>query len=140
MGVRLEPFLHQVGGHLSVMKYDEHTVCKPLISQEQRFYESLPLAMKRFTPQYKGECSRQPAAALCAIVPPSQARLLDAPPTPTASPGCHGDRPPPHSLAGPHCPSFSELFKPPGLESNTIWHPYKRAQATRLRGIERGVK
>lgn len=53
-GVPLEPFLHQVGGHLSVMKYDEHTVCKPLISQEQRFYESLPLAMKRFTPQYKG--------------------------------------------------------------------------------------
>ncbi|VTJ91970.1 Hypothetical predicted protein, partial [Marmota monax] len=53
VGVRLEPFLHQVGGHLSVMKYDEHTVCKPLISQEQRFYESLPLAMKRFTPQYK---------------------------------------------------------------------------------------
>lgn len=56
VGVRLEPFLHQVGGHLSVMKYDEHTVCKPLIFQEQRFYESLPLAMKRFTPQYKGEC------------------------------------------------------------------------------------
>ncbi|KAM6186585.1 inositol hexakisphosphate kinase 3 [Rhynchocyon petersi] len=54
MGVQLEPFLHQVGGHLSVMQYDEHTVCKPLISQEQRFYESLPLAMKRFTPQYKG--------------------------------------------------------------------------------------
>nr|KAF6505588.1 inositol hexakisphosphate kinase 3 [Rousettus aegyptiacus] len=54
VGVQLEPFLHQVGGHLSVMKYDEDTVCKPLISQEQRFYESLPLAMKRFTPQYKG--------------------------------------------------------------------------------------
>ncbi|XP_006050397.1 inositol hexakisphosphate kinase 3 [Bubalus bubalis] len=53
-GVPLEPFLHQVGGHLSVMKYDEHTVCKPLISREQMFYESLPLAMKRFTPQYKG--------------------------------------------------------------------------------------
>nr|AAX46469.1 inositol hexaphosphate kinase 3 [Bos taurus] len=53
-GVPLEPFLHQVGGHLSVMRYDEHTVCKPLISREQRFYESLPLAMKRFTPQYKG--------------------------------------------------------------------------------------
>ncbi|KAK1338528.1 hypothetical protein QTO34_001645 [Cnephaeus nilssonii] len=52
--VLLEPFLHQVGGHLSVMKYDEHTVCKPLVSQEQRFYESLPLAMKRFTPQYRG--------------------------------------------------------------------------------------
>ncbi|KAL4675875.1 hypothetical protein H8959_010020 [Pygathrix nigripes] len=53
-GVQLEPFLHQVGGHMSLMKYDEHTVCKPLISREQRFYESLPLAMKQFTPQYKG--------------------------------------------------------------------------------------
>ncbi|XP_007527506.1 inositol hexakisphosphate kinase 3 [Erinaceus europaeus] len=52
--VELEPFLHQVGGHLSVLKYDEHTICKPLISQEQKFYESLPLAMKQFTPQYKG--------------------------------------------------------------------------------------
>lgn len=39
---------------MSMMKYDEHTVCKPLISQEQWFYESLPTAMKQFTPQYKG--------------------------------------------------------------------------------------
>lgn len=64
--VLLEPFLHQVGGHLSVMKYDEDTVCKPLVSREQRFYESLPLAMKRFTPQYRGEClcRRAGAAAL----------------------------------------------------------------------------
>lgn len=60
--VRLEPFLHQVGGHLSVMKYDEHTVCKPLISQEQSFYESLPLAMKQFTPEYKGEHTQWVAA------------------------------------------------------------------------------
>ncbi|KYO41761.1 inositol hexakisphosphate kinase 3 [Alligator mississippiensis] len=52
--VLLEPFIHQVGGHMSMMKYDEHTVCKPLISQEQWFYESLPAAMKQFTPQYKG--------------------------------------------------------------------------------------
>ncbi|XP_014404706.1 PREDICTED: inositol hexakisphosphate kinase 3 [Myotis brandtii] len=57
--VLLEPFLHQVGGHLSVMKYDEDTVCKPLVSREQRFYESLPLAMKRFTPQYRGTITVQ---------------------------------------------------------------------------------
>ncbi|XP_028925733.1 inositol hexakisphosphate kinase 3 isoform X1 [Ornithorhynchus anatinus] len=56
-GVLLEPFIHQVGGHMSMMKYDEHTVCKPLVSQEQRFYESLPSAMKQFTPQYKGTIS-----------------------------------------------------------------------------------
>ncbi|XP_062997418.1 inositol hexakisphosphate kinase 3 [Elgaria multicarinata webbii] len=53
-GIPLEPFVHQVGGHMSMMKYDDHTVCKPLVSQEQWFYESLPMAMKRFTPQYKG--------------------------------------------------------------------------------------
>ncbi|MBZ3887567.1 Inositol hexakisphosphate kinase 3 [Sciurus carolinensis] len=74
VGVRLEPFLHQVGGHLSVMKYDEHTVCKPLISQEQRFYESLPLAMKRFTPQYKGTITvhlrRDSRGHLSLVAPP----------------------------------------------------------------------
>uniref|UniRef100_A0A663MI29 Kinase n=1 Tax=Athene cunicularia TaxID=194338 RepID=A0A663MI29_ATHCN len=52
--VLLEPFVHQVGGHMSMMKYDEHTICKPLVSQELSFYESLPLAMRQFTPQYKG--------------------------------------------------------------------------------------
>lgn len=57
-GVLLEPFIHQVGGHTSMMRYDDHTVCKPLISREQRFYESLPPEMKEFTPEYKGEMSR----------------------------------------------------------------------------------
>lgn len=37
-----------------MMRYDDHTVCKPLISREQRFYESLPPEMKEFTPEYKG--------------------------------------------------------------------------------------
>lgn len=83
-GVPLEPFLHQVGGHLSVMKYDEHTVCKPLISQEQRFYESLPLAMKRFTPQYKGGCPSSPLQ----VVPPQGARPLCKPPPPPQAPWC----------------------------------------------------
>ncbi|XP_072296074.1 inositol hexakisphosphate kinase 1 [Eucyclogobius newberryi] len=53
-GVSLEPFIHQVGGHTSMMRYDDHTVCKPLICREQRFYESLPPEMKEFTPEYKG--------------------------------------------------------------------------------------
>lgn len=56
-GVPLEPFVHQVGGHTSMMRYDDHTVCKPLISREQRFYESLPPEMKEFTPEYKGNSS-----------------------------------------------------------------------------------
>ena len=50
-GVPLEPFVHQVGGHTSMMRYDDHTVCKPLITREQRFYESLPPEMKEFTPE-----------------------------------------------------------------------------------------
>ncbi|XP_052330173.1 inositol hexakisphosphate kinase 1-like isoform X2 [Oncorhynchus keta] len=53
-GVPLEPFVHQVGGHTSMMRYDDHTVCKPLITREQRFYESLPPEMKEFTAEYKG--------------------------------------------------------------------------------------
>ncbi|KAF0034448.1 hypothetical protein F2P81_012206 [Scophthalmus maximus] len=44
----------RVGGHTSMMRYDDHTVCKPLISREQRFYESLPPEMKEFSPEYKG--------------------------------------------------------------------------------------
>lgn len=48
----------QVGGHTSMMRYDDHTVCKPLISREQRFYESLPPEMKEFTPEYKGQWRR----------------------------------------------------------------------------------
>ncbi|KAM8930948.1 inositol hexakisphosphate kinase 1 [Pelodytes ibericus] len=56
-GVLLEPFIHQVGGHSSMMRYDDHTVCKPLISREQRFYESLPPEMNEFTPEYKGVVS-----------------------------------------------------------------------------------
>lgn len=66
--VPLEPFLHQVGGHLSMLQYDAHTVCKPLNSQEQKFYESLPLAMRRFTPQYKGEWWGPGSVALIAAV------------------------------------------------------------------------
>ena len=65
-GVLLEPFIHQVGGHSSMMRYDDHTVCKPLISREQRFYESLPPEMKEFTPEYKGQslASLEMAAAI----------------------------------------------------------------------------
>lgn len=65
-GVLLEPFIHQVGGHSSMMRYDDHTVCKPLITREQRFYESLPPEMKEFTPEYKGEACRLCRTPLCA--------------------------------------------------------------------------
>ena len=53
--IQLEPFVHQVGGHSSMLKFDETTVCKPLISREHHFYETLPPEMKGFTPQYRGK-------------------------------------------------------------------------------------
>lgn len=54
-GVLLEPFIHQVGGHSCVLRFNETTLCKPLVPREHQFYETLPAEMRRFTPQYKGE-------------------------------------------------------------------------------------
>lgn len=53
--VPLEPFVHQVGGHSSMMKFDEVSVCKPLIPREHRFYEELPSEMRPFIPEYRGK-------------------------------------------------------------------------------------
>lgn len=55
-GVLLEPFVHQVGGHSCVLRFNDKTICKPLIQREHQFYETLPPEMRRFTPQYKGMC------------------------------------------------------------------------------------
>lgn len=54
-GVMLEPFVHQVGGHSCVLRFSEQTICKPLIPREHQFYKSLPAAMRKFTPQYRGK-------------------------------------------------------------------------------------
>ncbi|XP_035518473.1 inositol hexakisphosphate kinase 2-like [Morone saxatilis] len=56
-GVMLEPFVHQVGGHCCVLRFGEQTICKPLIPREHQFYKSLPAAMRKFTPQYRGVVS-----------------------------------------------------------------------------------
>ncbi|XP_032237977.2 inositol hexakisphosphate kinase 1 isoform X4 [Nematostella vectensis] len=50
----LEPFVHQVGGHSSMMKFDEISVCKPYQDREDCFYKELPSDMKTFTPEYRG--------------------------------------------------------------------------------------
>lgn len=52
--VQLEPFLHQVGGHTSVFRFDDRTIGKPLITRERHFYETLPVDLEPFTPRYKG--------------------------------------------------------------------------------------
>uniref|UniRef100_A0A672T6E8 Kinase n=1 Tax=Sinocyclocheilus grahami TaxID=75366 RepID=A0A672T6E8_SINGR len=51
----LEPFVHQVGGHSCVLRFGEQTICKPLIPREHQFYKSLPAAMRKFTPQFRGK-------------------------------------------------------------------------------------
>ncbi|CAH2311970.1 inositol hexakisphosphate kinase 2 [Pelobates cultripes] len=56
-GVLLEPFLHQVGGHSCVLRFNDKTICKPLIQREHLFYETLPSEIRKFTPQYKGVVS-----------------------------------------------------------------------------------
>ncbi|XP_029989287.1 inositol hexakisphosphate kinase 2-like [Sphaeramia orbicularis] len=56
-GVMLEPFVHQVGGHSCVLRFGDQTICKPLIPREHQFYKSLPAAMRKFTPQYRGVVS-----------------------------------------------------------------------------------
>lgn len=53
-GVLLEPFVHQVGGHSCVLRFNDKTICKPLIQREHQFYETLPTEMRKFTPQYEG--------------------------------------------------------------------------------------
>lgn len=53
-GVMLEPFVHQVGGHCCVLRFGEKTICKPMIPREHQFYNSLPAAMRKFTPQFRG--------------------------------------------------------------------------------------
>lgn len=57
--VRLHPFVHQVGGHSTMLKLDEMTVCKPLVSREHMFYMSLPEELAEFVPRYKGSLGVQ---------------------------------------------------------------------------------
>jgi len=67
--VQLEPFVHQVGGHASMMQFDETTICKPLIPREHHFYQMVPAEMKRFMPEYRGKCRVRMRA--CACIRPS---------------------------------------------------------------------
>lgn len=67
-GVMLEPFVHQVGGHSCVLRFGEQTICKPLIAREHQFYKSLPAAMRKFTPQYRGNENLPFLTAFVAVV------------------------------------------------------------------------
>lgn len=91
-GVLLEPFVHQVGGHSCVLRFNETTLCKPLVPREHQFYETLPAEMRKFTPQYKGE---PPAAS-------GVARLLRCKDLGSEGPGS--------SPGSPHPLPFTLLF------------------------------
>ncbi|KAK7871697.1 hypothetical protein R5R35_009054 [Gryllus longicercus] len=52
--VHLEPFIHQVGGHSSMLCLDEATVCKPLVPRELKFYQTLPEPVQKFVPKFYG--------------------------------------------------------------------------------------
>ncbi|XP_035219914.1 inositol hexakisphosphate kinase 3-like [Stegodyphus dumicola] len=52
--LQLEPFIHQVGGHSSMLQLDEDTICKPLIPQELNFYKTAPDKLKEFLAEYRG--------------------------------------------------------------------------------------
>ncbi|GFS18089.1 kinase [Elysia marginata] len=51
----LAPFDHQVAGQSSMLVYDATTLCKPLIPREHFVYQTLPVELQEFTPQYRGE-------------------------------------------------------------------------------------
>lgn len=53
--VQLQPFIHQVGGHTCVLRFNETTLCKPLDLREQDFYETVPSELKEFVPDYRGQ-------------------------------------------------------------------------------------
>lgn len=56
--VRLHPFLHQVSGSTLMFKFDNYTICKPLLPKEYHFYKFLPESLREFTARYKGQLSQ----------------------------------------------------------------------------------
>lgn len=52
--IQLKVFGQQVGGHSLLLKLSDQAVCKPLLSREQCFYESIPLELRNYTPEYYG--------------------------------------------------------------------------------------
>ncbi|XP_022090820.1 inositol hexakisphosphate kinase 3-like [Acanthaster planci] len=106
--VTLVPFVHQVGGHTGMMKYDEVTVCKPVSPAELRFYETLTPELAQFTPGFKG------------VVHVSVQEEDDG----SLSVRAYPIRVQHQTLAGPRCPSNGELWAPdPAGEEDTERSP-----------------
>lgn len=57
VAVPLEPYTNQVGGHNHIFRFSRRAICKPLASNENKFYEALEHAhpeLLAFVPQYLG--------------------------------------------------------------------------------------
>ncbi|XP_002166708.2 inositol hexakisphosphate kinase 1 [Hydra vulgaris] len=52
--IELKPYPYQVGGHNCILVYDDETICKPLIDQEQLVYAHFPNELKAFIPRCRG--------------------------------------------------------------------------------------
>ena len=53
-GTTLGEFSHAVGGHSTMFKFDETTICKALTPREFYFYKNLDGPIRTFIPQFKG--------------------------------------------------------------------------------------
>ena len=50
----LTPFTHQVAGHFLVLEINKDQLCKPLVTREKLFYDTLPEGLKEFAPKFQG--------------------------------------------------------------------------------------
>lgn len=92
--VQLQPFIHQVGGHTCVLRFNETSLCKPLDLREQVFYETMPSELKEFAPAYRGvievELHEDEDGHITLIGHPSQPDSADRRPrSRTSSPKCN---------------------------------------------------
>ena len=70
----LRPYDHQVGGHAPLCKFNERTICKPLIPAERDFYESLSehAPLTAFIPNYLGVVNVMTGSAVPSASPTKQ--------------------------------------------------------------------
>ena len=59
-GIPLRPFSRQVGGHFLVLEMSKDRLCKPLVSREKLFYDTIPSDLKEFAPGFYGEYIKCP--------------------------------------------------------------------------------
>ena len=52
--VRLEPFMHQIGGRSPIVSLNNQMLCKPLNENEQKFYETMEKSLIPYVPRYEG--------------------------------------------------------------------------------------